>query len=123
MTELIFLSHIDRATAQELADMIAEKTGAEVVTNHTYLGENDPDKRADWRMSKIDDASVFVFFASPPGTPQLVRSIELGFAIGAGVPVVFIGHPRNSYHRFGEVFADTDRFLAAWATSKAAQPS
>ena len=117
----IFLSHSDRETARRLAEKVAEATGAEVITNHTYLGENDPDKRADWRMSQIDDCDAFVFFAAPPGTPQLVRSIELGFAIGAGVPVIFIGSPRNSYHRFGEVFHDSAAFLTAWAESKTPQ--
>jgi hypothetical protein len=109
----VYLSHFDRDELRDIAKLLRED-GHLVHTSHEFVGEPDMDKRADIRMRFISEAEYFVFFASPEGTKQLVRSYEIGFAIGCETPVAFVGAPRNSYQRFGDVFDDTDAFLDAF---------
>lgn len=107
----IFLSHWNRRELQTVVDAL-KGIDIEVHTNFSEV-DGSVDDRANWRMDCIDESDMFVFFASPPGERQLIRSIELGFAIGAQVPVAFVGKPRNSYHRYGDIFDDADSLLAA----------
>lgn len=117
---IIYLSHQDRQEAATLRERLLDLPGVtRVWTNHDLLNETDPDTRADIRRQRIRESAEFVF-VDAPGSPQLIRNIELGFAIGIEVPVVFIGHPHNAYHRFGDVFSDADTFFDVWKSRPAA---
>jgi hypothetical protein len=107
-----YLSHWDREEVAVVAEVLREH-GHDVTTNMYRVGIEDPDKRADDRMRRISEADYFVFFASPKDKPQLIRSIELGYAIGCQVNVAFVGEPKNSFHRFGDIFDHAHGFLAA----------
>lgn len=111
MMRTIFLSHWNQKELNAVANTL-EGFGFEVFTNMERI-EGSVDACTNWRMSRIDESDMFVYFASPPGERQLIRSIELGFAIGAEVPLAFVGKPRNSYQRYGDVFDDVDDFLTA----------
>lgn len=107
----VFLSHWNRRELQTVTNAL-EDLGYEVFTNLERI-TGSVDECAGWRMKRIEESDMFVFFSSPPGEKQLIRSIELGFAIGAEIPIAFVGKPRNTYQRYGDIFDDVDDLLTA----------
>lgn len=107
----VFLSHWNRRELQTVTSAL-EDLGYEVFTNLERI-TGSVDECASWRMQRIEESDMFVFFSSPPGEKQLIRSIELGFAIGAEIPIAFVGKPRNTYQRYGDIFDDVDDLLTA----------
>lgn len=111
----LFLSHWDPDELALIVDEL-EDIGYVVHTNLDELPGSTSTERADWRLARIEESDTFVLFGQPD-TQSLIRNIELGFAIGACVPVAYVGKPRNSYQRYGDVYRDADEFLATWRDS------
>lgn len=118
----MYLAGFNVIQSRRLA-MQLEDADHKVVDCSEFNALPDYDARADARLDVIIDCDMFVFLAPIDSAPlriQLLRNTELGIAIGAEVPVTFIGKPHNAYQRFGDIFDSPEEFVAAWCERKKA---
>lgn len=110
----VFLSLPNYGEKYQRVVRILNDRGLSVVTNFDQSDSKlSAERRTDFRLSRIRLSSIFVFFGSkvPQQTWSLVRQQEFGYALGCRIPVVYVGSPANSLHRYGDVFDDIDDFL------------
>lgn len=85
--------------------------------------EGNLQERARWAREDIDDlleADLCIHFTEPAGQGPARggRHVEFGVCLGAGIPVMVIGHRENIFHclpqiQFFESWADAKPFLIA----------
>ncbi len=118
MTTYIYLANFDQESAKKLVDKLQNSTECDirVTTSNEFDSIEGYDERAGARVDSIFESDLFVYLARQGIVPKttILRDIELGIAIGAEVPVAFIGSPRNAYQRFGDIFETPEEFVAAW---------
>lgn len=120
MTTYIFLAALDSTDGQtqELATKLESFPNDVRITtsNELRYAVADFDDRADTTLEAICESDMFILlaFGKPTTSSKMMRNTELGIALGAEIPVTFIGTPKNAYHRFGDVFETVEDFVAAW---------
>jgi hypothetical protein len=111
-TMILFLSFPRLSPEIARITSVLTQRGFTVFTNFDRLTDEEAEERTDQRLDRIRCSDAFIFFAGSGASS--VRQIEFGYALGREIPVSFVGPALNSLHRYGDVFSDTDDFLASW---------
>jgi hypothetical protein len=112
---IVFLSFPGRDESYQRVVRTLQERGLVVLTNFDRVKLEGASQKTDLRLARIRRSDAYVFFA-PETKDQWspLRQVEFGYALGAEIPVAFVGTPFNSLHRYGDVFDDIDEFLDWW---------
>ncbi len=119
-TMIVFLSFPNNGNNYRNVERILRSRGLRVLTNFDSADSSlSAEQRTDARLQRIRSSRVFVFFApSVPRDRSLIRQIELGYALGSEIPLVFVGNPLNSLHSYDDVFETVEDFLAEFYSER-----
>ena len=114
---IVFLSFPSHDPVYRGIESVLRSRGLTVHTNFDRTDVSGVSKRTDLRLARIYASDAYVYFEDPDKRSRS-RDIEFGYALGSEVPVAFVGRPTNSLHRYGDVFADVDEFLAGYYSAE-----